>query len=524
MTTDREAVLGRLMLAFDGMTLPESMTSRLRSRPAAGVTLFRHVNVADPGQLRNLTDAIQAPAPPQTPFLIAIDQEGGQLAGLGDAATPFAGAMALGAAGDASLAERVGAAVGLELRAAGVNLNYAPVCDLATDPANPGLGVRSFGDDPGAAGELVAAVVRGHAASGVATTLKHFPGIGALSADTHHGLVAVEADASLLRSRELIPFRRGIEAGADLVMSSHAAVPAIGGAADLPATGDRAVVTGLLRDELGFGGVAISDAFNMRALAQDPTGRVIEAIAALSAGLDLLLLTADPAGAGLDDALVLAASRGLVTGTDAALGRIAALRRRLAGSADAAPEPSVIGCVAHRALAAELARRSITLVRDDGLIPLHPSPSDEILVVMPRPVDLTPADTSSTVAAGLAAAIRRHHPRVSEHLVDWDPDAGQLAAARAAAAGAHLLVIGTISASLAPGQVALVEALLALGLPTVTVALRTPWDLDAYPAARTHACTYSILEPSLTALADGLFGRAPFPGRLPVRLAAAPTR
>jgi beta-N-acetylhexosaminidase len=519
-----DAILGRLMLAFDGHELPGPMATRLRDRPAAGVTLFRGPNVRDPGQVRALTDAIQSVAPAGQPFLVAVDQEGGQLVGLGAASTPFAGAMALGAVGDVDLAERVGAAMGRELRAAGVNVNYAPVCDLATDPGNPGLGIRSFGDDPEAAGRLVAAFVRGHASAGVATTLKHFPGIGAMRADTHHGLVAVDADASTLRARELAPFRHGIAAGAELIMSSHAAVPAIGGSAELPATSDPAVATGLLRDELGFEGVAMSDALNMRALAQGPAGRAIEAIAALRAGLDLLLLTADPAGDELDDALALAAARGLVdpAATEASLARVAALRARLAGApADGEPSLEVVGSAGHRALADELARRSITLVRDAGLLPLRLEADDEVVVVMPRPADLTPADTSSTVAPGLAAAIRAHHARVTEHLVGWDPTSDEIAAARAAADGADLLVIGTISASLAPGQVALVEALLGIGTPAVTVALRTPWDIDAYPAATTHACTYSILEPSLVALADALFGRAPFPGRLPVRVAAA---
>ena len=202
------------------------------------------------------------------------------------------------------------------------------------------------------------------------------------------------------------------------------------------------------------------------------------------------------------------------------LDRIASLRRTLASApADGEPDLSVIGSEAHRSVADELARRSITLVRDAaGLLPLRPAEGAEIAVVMPRPADLTPADTSSTVAPGLAAAIRAHHPHVTEHLVSWDPALDEIEGARHAAAGADLLVIGTISASLAPGQVALVDALLALGTRTVTVALRTPWDLDAYPASTTHACTYSILEPSLIALADALFGNAPFPGTLPVRV------
>ena len=520
------AVLGQLMLAFDGLTLPEPMAARLRDRPAAGVTLFRHANVGDPGQLRELTDAIQRLAPSDLPFLIAVDQEGGQLAALGAASTPFAGAMALAAVGDEDLAERVGSAIGRELRAAGVNVNYAPVCDLATNPANPALGVRALGDDPELAAKLVAAFVRGSEASGVAATLKHFPGMGEIVADTHHGMVATAVDAEQLRARELAPFRSGIAAGAPMVMAGHAAVEALTGRADLPAGLASMIVRGLLRDELGFTGVSISDAFNMASLTQGHAGRAIEAIAALRAGLDLLLLICDQDEIdALDEALVLAAGRGLLPpeGVATSLARVAALRQRLAAAPpEGEPELSVIGSAPHRALAEELARRSVTLVRDDGhLLPLRLDPEAEVFAVMPRPADLTPADTSSTVAPGLADAIRRHHPRVTAHLVGQDPDPGEIMSARAAADGADVLVIGTISASLQTGQVALVESLLSLGRPTVTVALRTPWDADAYPAATTHACTYSVLEPSLNALADALFGRAPFPGRVPVRSGTA---
>jgi beta-N-acetylhexosaminidase len=516
---DDAAVLGQLMLAFDGTTLPEPTARRLREWPAAGVTLFRHANVVDPRQLRALTGSIQALAPADLPFLIAIDQEGGQLAGLGAASTPFAGAMALGAVGDDDLSRRVGAAIGRELRAAGANVNYAPVCDLASNPANPGLGVRAFGDDPDRVTGLVAAFVRGLGESGVAAALKHFPGIGDIAADTHHGSAVIDVDGDVLRERELVPFRGGIAAAAAMVMCGHAAVPGLTGSRDLPATLATPIVTTLLRDELGFKGVAISDALNMRALAQDSAGRAIEAITGLRAGLDLLLLTAGDEGAVLEEALMLAARRGLLpaAGLVASLVRVAALRRSLAASPAGEPEISVIGCAAHRALADELARRAVTLVRDDGLLPLRPDPGAEVIAIMPAPADLTPADTSSTVAPGLADAIRRHHPRVSARVVAQDPDDAQIAATRAAAAGADVIVIGTISASLQPGQVALVASLLELGRPTVTVALRTPWDGDAYPGATTHACTYSLLEPSLNALADALFGLAPFPGSLPVR-------
>jgi beta-N-acetylhexosaminidase len=308
-------------------------------------------------------------------------------------------------------------------------------------------------------------------------------------------------------------------------MTAHAAVPAVSGG-DAPSTVSRGVVSTLLREEVGFEGVAISDALNMRALAQDEAGRAIEAIAALQAGQDLLLLTAgDAERTSLEQALLLAVRRGLVDPgrTAASLERVARLRRRLAAPpADGEPGLDVVGCAAHRAIADELAQRALTLVRDDaGLLPLRLDPGDELLAVMPRPVDLTPADTSSFVPAGLAAALGRHHPRVREVLVSQEPTAAEVAGAVAAAQTAATVVVGTISASLQPGQASLVEAILDAGTPTVTVALRTPWDGEAYPRARTHLCTYSVLEPSLIALADGLFGAAPFQGRMPVRAVAA---
>jgi beta-N-acetylhexosaminidase len=513
------AVLGRLLLAFDGTDLLQATAARLATRPVAGVTLYRHLNVVDPGQLRALTDAIQGLAPHGLPFLIAIDQEGGQLLGLGPASTPFAGNMALGAADDAALTERVASAIGAELRACGVTVNYAPVCDLATNAANGSLGVRSFGDDPSRVAPLVAAFVRGLEATGVAATLKHFPGMGDAALDTHRQLATVDASRERFDAVELEPFRAGLAAGASLVMSGHFAAPGLTGRGDVPATLSREVIHDLLRDDLRFGGVAVSDAFDMGALGA-PRARPARVVDGLRAGLDVIL--AGPADAGrpeLEDALLAAESSGALdpAAANAALARIAALRRR-----QDTPQPGldVVGSTEHRALATELAERSLTLVRDTaGLLPLRLAAEASIGVVIPRPVNLTPADTSSAERPGLGAAIHRRHARVTEYVVAPDPDDAEIAAVVASARGHDLLVVATIAASLQPRQSVLVRALLATGLPTVTAALRTPWDLPTYPEASTHVCTYSILEPSLEALAGALFGEHGFPGRLPVRIA-----
>ena len=279
---------GRLMVAFAGTSLPEDVRAALSADAYAGVTLFRHWNVASAGQVRELTDALQAAAR-VGPLLIATDQEGGQLNALGDGPTPFAGAMALGAAADEDLAERVGAATGRELRALGVNVNYAPVCDLATNPANPALGIRCFGDDPEAVGRLAAATVRGLQSAGVAATVKHFPGLGDAPVDTHHDLAIVGTSRDQLESRELVPFRAAIAAGARLAMAGHIAVPALTESGDVPASLSPAALRGLLRGELGFEGLTITDALDMAGART--AGDADPLAAALAAGEDLLLGT-----------------------------------------------------------------------------------------------------------------------------------------------------------------------------------------------------------------------------------------
>ncbi len=542
------------MLAFGGEVLPARIAERLAAAPAAGMSLYRFHNVRSPGQILELTTAFQqagaasphaAPADPSpggpspgrpSPMLVAADQEGGQLIGLGDGSTAFAGNMALGAVDDLGLTERVGNAIGSEARAMGVNVVYAPVLDLATDPANPALGIRSFGDSPSAVAAHGAAMVSGLQAAGVAATVKHAPGMGHISSDTHHGLAVVAAPRSVLDDREFAPFRAAFAAGARLAMSGHMALPAVTGRDDLPGTLSRSVMTDLLRRDLGFEGVTISDALDMRALAQGPA-QVLDVVAAVRAGVDLLLASADPeALARIEETLVRAVARELLDPAEVAATerRVAALRAWL-GSTGPAPDLSVVGSAEHRAVAKELAARSITLVRDPGglirsgaFAPGTAGAADSaaadrrgLLAVMPRPADLTPADTSSTVAPGLAAALRGHFPDVDEIVVDQTPGPASIAAVRDRAAAARAVVIGTIDGHRQPSQMELVEAITGTGTPVVAVALRGPWDVAAYSPTVTALATYSILPGSLDALAAVLAGQTGAPGNLPVAVADA---
>lgn len=518
------AIEGRVMLAFEGDRLPDWVSERLAAAPAAGMTVFRSFNVRTPGQVRELMAAFQragegrAEGGAPGPLLVAADAEGGQLQALGDQTTPFAGNMALGAVDDEALTERVGGAIGREARAMGINVVYAPVLDLASEPANTALGVRSFGDDPASVARHGAAMIRGLQGAGVAATVKHFPGLGSVREDTHYQLGSVADDRASLDAGALLPFRAAIGTGARLAMSAHVAVPALTGDPALPATLSMEVMDRLLRGELGFEGVTISDALDMRALAQGAEqGAQVEA--AVRAGVDLLLCAPDrDARARIEAALRSAVAGGRFD--DAALNasakRMAALRRWLAGVGPP-PDLQVVACPEHRALSRELAERAVTLVRGwvaNGIPAIRRNA--RILAIMPAPTDLTPADTSSTIQPGLGRALRTRFTSVEEAVVGIAPSDGEIVALRERAAGFDAIVVGTIDAIRQPGQVELVEAIASVGRPTVAVALRTPWDVAGYPPGVAVVCTYSILPDPLDALAAVLAGEIPFAGALPV--------
>jgi beta-N-acetylhexosaminidase len=336
--------------------------------------------------------------------------------------------------------------------------------------------------------------------------------------DPHHALGVVRATRAELDRQALVPFRAAIEAGARVAMSSHVAIPAITGDPTLPATLSPTVMRTLLRDELGFGGVTISDALDMRALAQG-AAQAEQVVAAVNAGVDLLLCSADrDALERIEAALVDAAARGRFVEAElaAASERIQSLRAWL-GDGSGAPDISIVGSAEHRALSRELAERSVTLVRGAGdapsvMVPVHA----RILAIMPQPADLTPADTSSTVPTGLGRALRTRFTSVEETVVGVAPSSAEISALRGRSAGFDAVVVGTIDAIRQPAQFDLVEAVASAGRPTIAVALRTPWDVARYPASVAAACTYSILPDSLEALASGLVGAIPFVGRLPV--------
>ncbi len=518
--TIERRVGARILRSFEGLVPTEDILAALGAGRTAGVGLYRALNVASPGQVRALSGALQAARPSgDPPVLVAIDMEGGQLQPLGEGVTEWPGNLALGAIGSADLARRAGAAMGDELAAVGVNVAWAPVCDLLAGGRTV-MGTRPFGGDGAAAGTLAAAMIRGLQSAGVAATIKHLPGHGLAEADSHHALPVVEAGADEIRAGALVPFRAALRARPRLAMLGHLAVPSLVGDRTTPATFAPAIARTLLRDELGFAGVSVTDALNMGALGP-PSAAAASAVRAAAAGVDLLLLLHAPdVEEAATEALLEASLAGRLEAGDVAASarRVGALRRWIADRAAVQPRPDVdvVGCAAHRALADEIARRSITVVRDhDRLVPVSAARSAPVLVLAPRPVDLTPAETSSYLRIGLAAELTARGVAAESMEIPLDPAPTEIAALRLAVAG-RTVVVGTIDATIHLGQALLVRELVAAGAPTIAVALRTPFDLGAYPSVRAYACTYGIQPPTIAALADVLSGRVAPIGRLPV--------
>ena len=521
--TIQQAIGQKLLLAFKGKDQPsDEIIKALREYQASGITLFRSFNIEKPAQVRHLTDQLQrlARTLDLPPLLIAVDQEGGQLMAIGEGTTQLPGNMALGATGSVELARRAGEVLGRELAAMGINVNYAPCVDVNLNPQNPVVGIRSFGENPDLVAELASAMVEGIQSQGVAAAAKHFPGHGDTASDSHHGLPSIPHALERLQAVELLPFRAAIRAGAKLTMTAHLTLPALDGPDAPPATLSRNILNNLLRQELGFEGVIVTDAMDMHAIRQ---GEFLgeDAVRAVNAGVDLLLLTSDPADQERVHRALIQAAQDNALGVDeihASANRIATLKDWISKHITS-PDLSTIGCLEHQKVADEIAQQSITLVRDwANLLPLRLNSGQRIAVVIPKPQDLTPADTSSYIVPALASSLRAYHQFVDEFLVPYAPVESDISTLLVQLEDYDLVIIGTLNAYTQSGQSNLVREILKTGIPAIVVALRLPYDLAAFPGAPTYLCTYSILEPSMRALAKAVFGHGEINGHLPVAI------
>ncbi len=462
------------------------------------------------------TRAWSLKSPHRVPLWLATDHEGGpvftqRLYG----AAPFPGNMALGATRSPALAYAAARETAGELKALGLQITFAPVLDVNTNPRDPIIGVRSFGDDPALVARLGVAALRGYRDGGLLPVPKHFPGHGDTTTDSHLGLPVNLKPLSKLDAVELVPFRAAFAAGARAVMPAHMVFPALGTARDQPVTLSSAALRGFLRARLGFKGLIFSDSLDMGAIA-DVHGSSEAAVEALEAGNDVLLLGKGDFPSAFA-AVVAAVRSGRIPRArlERSVARILRAKRRL-GLFSAAPLPPAETAAARargRALARRVAEHAVTLVKNEGLLPLRLKPA-QVLAVL-----LVHSPRYDAEAARFAAEIARRHARtVFVDLPELSPSTAAVADALSRARGAAAAVVGTYryGGETPAGQERLLAGLAGSGIPFAAVSLMNPYDLEASTAARAQVCAYGITDSALAAAARLLFGKIRPRGRLPV--------
>ncbi|MFD8541616.1 glycoside hydrolase family 3 protein [Streptomyces rubrogriseus] len=477
-------------------------------------------NIQDPHQIADLSNGVQRASlalPTPIPSLISIDQEHGANVRIGSGATQLPGAMALGAGRSLSDARTAGRISGTELAALGIHQNFAPVADVNVNPANPIINVRSFGADAREVGRMVAAQVTGYQQVGVVACAKHFPGHGDTGQDSHTGLPVITHTREEWERVDAPPFRAAIAAGVDSIMTAHLQVPALDPSND-PATLSPAILQGVLRDELGFDGVIVTDALNMQGV-RTKYGDDRVPVLALRAGADQLLFPPD-----IDVAYhgVLAAVRaGEITEErlDESVLRILRVKDK-AGLFDKSPYASrqevdrVVGARGHRLAAARIAERTTTLlVNEDEALPLSRR-QRRLLVVGASPA--FPTDDTRTTVPELAAAFDELGYRTSHLATGRTPDAAKIDEAVAAARGRDAVVVTTDNVNATSAQRTLVSRLLATGVPVVHLAVRNPYDIAHLGDVRASLASYCWTEVELRAAARVIAGRVEPRGKLPV--------
>jgi beta-N-acetylhexosaminidase len=487
-------------------------------------------NTKNPQQIAGLSNGIQRAAMRQRtkiPMLVSTDQEGGSVvARVLEPATQLPGSMALGAGrrvGDAFTAAHLS---GTELHAMGINQDFAPDADVNVNPANPVIGVRSFSADPQMAAAMTGAAVQGYQSAGVASTAKHFPGHGDTATDSHTGVPTITHTRKQWEQLDLPPFRTAIKSGIDSIMTAHIIVPALDPAGD-PATLSHPIMTGILRQELGYDGVVITDALGMQGV-RDKYGDERVPVLALEAGVDQLLKSPDGAFDLQYNAVLKAVRSGELSEQriDQSVYRILRLKTKRGlfrnPYVDETRVPQEVGTPAHLATAQRITDATTTLVKNDAtLLPLRKD-GRKVLVT----------GWGAATTRTLADAVGRRGPLTSVYETGLSPGQPRIDQAVALARQNDLVVIATNRAWDAanstsgdphngPGQMSLVKALIATGKPVIVVAVRDPYDLGWFTETQTFLATFSYTGHALESAVRVLYGENDPRGRLPVRIPVA---
>ncbi|MDU0203403.1 beta-N-acetylhexosaminidase [Paenibacillus sp. MAH-36] len=520
--TLRQKVGQLFICGFDALEPNPAITQLIEKYGLGGVIYFRR-NVKDAHQLAHLSAELQELnlRSGGQPLFIAVDQEGGMVSRIEKGATLLPGNMALGAAFAPAGVYASSKIMGKELRQMGVNMNFAPCLDINNNRLNPVIGVRSYGETAAIVGDMGTHAVKGLQDMGVIATVKHFPGHGDTSEDSHHDLPVVPHSMERLMELELAPFIKAIEGGVDAIMTAHVVFAALE-QNGVPSTLSYRILTELLREELGFKGLIVTDCLEMKAISEG-IGVAEGAVRAIEAGSDLILVshTLERQVSAIE-AVITAVESGRIPESriDASVLRVMTHKfKRDIQFEKLAPIPEgPISTPEHQLLAKELSRKSITLVKDEvgKLLDMTESP----LVIWTEVQTGTEIDEvverQGTLGATLAELTGKD---VQEVYLGLSPSESEIAATVQAAEGKKQVVMVTYNATFSPGQTQLVKALAAIeDLHLIVAAGRNPYDLLEFPEVKTYLACYENRPLAMVSLANVLLGHEKPVGRLPVTL------
>ncbi|WP_169794061.1 beta-N-acetylhexosaminidase [Alicyclobacillus acidiphilus] len=507
-------LIGDVVIAgFPSTRVDDHVTRLVAHHRVKNIILFSR-NIVSITQIRQLTEDLQQLARSSgfvQPLIISADQENGIVRRLGDAVPGLPGNMAIGAARSTNLAREMGRVTALQLRYAGINMNLAPVLDVNNNPDNPVIGVRSFGESPQWVASLGAATIAGLQEQGVIACGKHFPGHGDTAVDSHLALPLVNHARSRLDEVELVPFVKAIQSGVDSLMSAHVVFPAVE-PDGVPATLSRRVLTDFLRHELQFDGMVTTDCLEMNAISEE-VGVGEGAVRALLAGADMLMIShrLDRQEEAIES-LVAAVLSGRVPYER--LAEAAERVRKLKSSRLAVSEQPLPSWDELVERSGEMQRRAssqaVTLVRDDHrLLPVNPDKYQHITVLLdPNGPHMAAAD-DNRVTGLLGEAVKRAFPsaRVDVRILDENEDANQIGSD---SNRVDLAVIGLHRS--AAKYVERLQRLMESGIPTIVVALQSPYVLRHVPQGATQFAIYEhtpwMVEAVVQAMQSGIANRA----------------
>lgn len=524
----RQKVGQMMIMGFEGTRVTDDARARIQDDCLGGYFVQILENFNFPDELATLARAIQEEAlksPAGIPMFISMDQEGGVAAPLNPylGATPTPGNMALGASGQYEDAFAAYSAMGSDMRACGANVNFAPAIDVLKNPANPDYSVRSFGGDIGSNAILAAAAVRGLQSQGVIATAKHFPGIANFAQDSHSEAPRLTQPETELMQGDLAHFRAAIDAGTDMIMTSHVYWDCMD--PKYPVTLSPVMLTELLRGRLGYQNLVVTDSMGMGGIAKDFTDGEAAALAII-AGCDIVLQVSRSVKELHErmDGILAAVEQGRISEQriDESVRRILTAKAKYRLFSAAEPDAAAVrkGLVKPEWLEANrrAAADGIVLVRDDAhLLPL-PKQGKKICVICAPSAIVRPGKGGEALPLGhtLGHFIRAAVPDITEVRVDTIPSEAVANYAVSKAEQADIIVCTSLLAMQSPKQVAFIKRILGLGKPVVIVGLGDPSDFSLFTEAPVFLAANSPAPICLEAAAKVLFGEEKPKGRLPM--------